>query len=71
MEAPTDIAGWNHRRLRSRSHSEHCLLWNPSELLQCNHPIPLDCPPADSDRSDGVTRTRSGRRVVPPNRLNL
>ncbi|KAL3185548.1 hypothetical protein MRX96_028951 [Rhipicephalus microplus] len=24
-----------------------------------------------SDRSDGVTRTRSGRRVVPPNRLNL
>ncbi|KAL3196283.1 hypothetical protein MRX96_001628 [Rhipicephalus microplus] len=63
--------GWNHRRLRSRSHSEHCLLWNPSELLQCNHPIPLDCPPADCDHSDGVTRTRSGRRVVPPNRLNL
>ncbi|KAL3183334.1 hypothetical protein MRX96_000309 [Rhipicephalus microplus] len=71
MEAPTDIAGWNHRRLRSRSHSEHCPLWYPSELLQCNHPIPLDCPLADSDRSDGVTRTRSGHLVVPPNRLNL
>ncbi|KAH8029922.1 hypothetical protein HPB51_005721 [Rhipicephalus microplus] len=43
----------------------------PQRTTTVQPPDSLGLPPADSDRSDGVTRTRSGRRVVPPNRLNL
>ncbi|XP_075726348.1 uncharacterized protein LOC142768278 [Rhipicephalus microplus] len=43
----------------------------PQRTTTVQPPDSLGLPPADSDRSDGVTRTRSGRRVMPPNRLNL
>ncbi|KAL3188324.1 hypothetical protein MRX96_022992 [Rhipicephalus microplus] len=43
----------------------------PQQTTTVQPPNSLGLPPADSDRSDGVTRTRSGHRVVPPNRLNL
>ncbi|XP_037279907.2 uncharacterized protein LOC119172865 [Rhipicephalus microplus] len=43
----------------------------PQRTTTVQPPGSLGLPPADSDRSDGVTRTRSGRRVVPPNHLNL
>ncbi|KAL3197668.1 hypothetical protein MRX96_044786 [Rhipicephalus microplus] len=46
-------------------------LLEPQRTTTVQPPDSLGLPPADSDRTDGVTRTRSGRRVVPPNRLNL
>ncbi|KAL3236792.1 hypothetical protein MRX96_022200 [Rhipicephalus microplus] len=43
----------------------------PQRITTVQSPDSLGLPSADSDRSHGVTRTRSGRRVVPPNRLNM
>ncbi|KAL3224192.1 hypothetical protein MRX96_049620 [Rhipicephalus microplus] len=43
----------------------------PQRTTIVQPPNSLGLPPPDSDRSDGVTPTRSGRRVVPPNRLKL